>query len=364
VSSVCFVWAYDNANNVTSFTTNGGTASYGYDTTNQVTSASYTGTNQPANESYSYDKNGNRTNTGYSTGSANLITSDSTFNYQHDADGNETVRTRISNNYAADYKTTYTWDYRNRLTDVQYYDNNSVLTKHVHFVYDVYDSLIATEVDSTGSGTYNKQDWYAADAMPVSPAAGRPFGQAAQPLLDFNASGVLTQRYLTGPNPAGVDAVLAQEAVSSLSQGGVVSWMIDDNLGSVRVVLDSNSNVLDKINYSSFGSVAYESAPSTNHWTGFAGGHFDPSTGLVNESERWLDPATGRWLSQDPIGFSAGDSNLSRYVSNSPTNATDPTGLSADYQIASIVTGGTYYTTSSLLKFSLGGATLRRRAIC
>ena len=42
---------------------------------------------------------------------------------------------------------------------------------------------------------------------------------------------------------------------------------------------------------------------------------------------RWYDPQTGRWLSQDPIGFAAGDANLYRYVGNSPTNATDPSGL-------------------------------------
>ncbi len=35
----------------------------------------------------------------------------------------------------------------------------------------------------------------------------------------------------------------------------------------------------------------------------------------------------GRWLSQDPIGFAAGDANLYRYVGNGATNATDPSGL-------------------------------------
>src|SRR5208283_1618081 len=39
------------------------------------------------------------------------------------------------------------------------------------------------------------------------------------------------------------------------------------------------------------------------------------------------DPTTGRWLSQDPIGFFGGDPNLYRYTGNDPTNATDPTGL-------------------------------------
>lgn len=39
------------------------------------------------------------------------------------------------------------------------------------------------------------------------------------------------------------------------------------------------------------------------------------------------DPTIGRFLKEDPLGFSGGDFNLSRYVGNDPLNATDPTGL-------------------------------------
>jgi hypothetical protein len=42
------------------------------------------------------------------------------------------------------------------------------------------------------------------------------------------------------------------------------------------------------------------------------------------------DPSVGRWLSQDPLLFGAGDDDLYRYVHNNPTNATDPTGLWTD----------------------------------
>jgi hypothetical protein len=40
-----------------------------------------------------------------------------------------------------------------------------------------------------------------------------------------------------------------------------------------------------------------------------------------------FSPNLGRWLEEDPIGFEGGDSNLYRYVANTPTNATDPSGL-------------------------------------
>src|SRR5262249_5322358 len=42
------------------------------------------------------------------------------------------------------------------------------------------------------------------------------------------------------------------------------------------------------------------------------------------------DPVDGRWWEQDPLQFAAGDQNVQRYVFNSPTNGTDPSGLSPD----------------------------------
>ena len=46
----------------------------------------------------------------------------------------------------------------------------------------------------------------------------------------------------------------------------------------------------------------------------------------INQS-RWYDATTGRWLSEDPIGFGGGDANLYRYCGNGPTDGTDPSGL-------------------------------------
>ncbi len=60
---------------------------------------------------------------------------------------------------------------------------------------------------------------------------------------------------------------------------------------------------------------------------GFTGRLLDNETGLQNNLNRWYDPKVGRWISEDPIGFSAGDANLSRYVGNGPTNWVDPNGL-------------------------------------
>jgi hypothetical protein len=38
------------------------------------------------------------------------------------------------------------------------------------------------------------------------------------------------------------------------------------------------------------------------------------------------DPTIGRWLTQDPLSFDAGDANLYRYAGNAPTDKVDPEG--------------------------------------
>ena len=314
-------WSYDAANRVTGFTSSvDGSASYSYNTTNEVTAASYTGTHQPANESYSFDSNGNRTNTGYTTGTNNQLTGDGTFDYTYDHEGNRVIRTRISSAPANDYLTTYSYDYRDRLTDVDYYNNSSVLTGHVHYVYDVYDHLIGTEIDATGGGTYTSSQWYALDitADPNAPAL---------PVLQFDSSGNETYRFLNGPSAAGVDAVMAQEGITTQGSPGATDYMLVDDLGSVRDIVNTSSAVDDHIVYNSFGQAAYESNSAIAHWAGFAGYHTDPTTGLDYAGRRWYDPSVGRWISEDPIGFGGGDTNVTRYVGNNLATAIDPWGL-------------------------------------
>ena len=55
----------------------------------------------------------------------------------------------------------------------------------------------------------------------------------------------------------------------------------------------------------------------------------DVETGLQYNRARYYDPSAGRGFSQDPLGFDAGDSNLYRYVNDSPTRASDASGLLA-----------------------------------
>lgn len=56
-------------------------------------------------------------------------------------------------------------------------------------------------------------------------------------------------------------------------------------------------------------------------------------------SARYYNPATGRFISEDPIGFAGGGPNLYAYAGDSPTNFTDPTGW-ATYVTNRVIGGG------------------------
>jgi RHS repeat-associated protein len=303
-----YTYGYDHMMRLTSTSSNDGTDAYTYDAASQITAATHS---YQTNESYSYDANGNRTNTGYSTGTNNQLSSDGTYNYTYDNEGNLTQKTAISGGAY----TTFTWDYHNRLTDVQNYTSSNVLTKHVHYTYDVYDRLIGKQLDPTGGGTYSTTQRFAYDGNNL--------------ILAFNGSGTITDRLLAGvPASAGGGAAptLADE------KSGTVNWYFVDNLGTVRDVAQYNSgtnttSVVDHLKFDSFGNITGQSNPANQPLFAFTGQVFDSDSGLYWYHARWYDPHTGRFISQDPSGFAGRDANLYRYVLNSPVFLVDPTGL-------------------------------------
>ena len=90
-----------------------------------------------------------------------------------------------------------------------------------------------------------------------------------------------------------------------------------DNLGSVRNLINSSGALVDHIVYNSFGKIASETDPSTGFLFAYTGSVVDHQTGL-QYSHRYYDPSLGRFISQDPLSFGAGDPNLYRYVGTIP----------------------------------------------
>jgi RHS repeat-associated protein len=222
------------------------------------------------------------------------LLTDGIYNYSYDDEGNRIKRTEI----ATGKVTEYVWDYRNRLASVLFKDALGVVTKTIGYTYDGNDRRIGKKIDGAVS------ERYVYDGSDIA--------------LVFDGAGNQTHRYLHG---TGVDTVLADETPTQ------VLWALADNQGTVRDLVDGNGTILNHVTYDSFGKVVGQSNAGVEFRYGYTGREQDGETGLDYYRARYYDASNGRFISEDPLGFGAGDGNLTRYVGNSPTNWNDPSGL-------------------------------------
>ncbi|MDA1054030.1 MAG: hypothetical protein O3C40_26575, partial [Planctomycetota bacterium] len=327
-----YQWSYDNLHRVTQFVSADGTAEYTYDKTSQLTAADHT---LQTDETYTYDANGNRTMTGYTTGSNNQLLNDGTYSYTYDDEGNRTKRTNV----ATGAVTEYAWDFRNRLTKVTEKDSLGATTKVVEYTYDVFDRRIAKAVDITSP--FNLADAaierYVYDELwsghSVTGNGPDPFAldtSNSNVVLDFldpdgtgSSPSTLNSRQLYGN---AVDQILAQEDVDeTITSADRVLWPLADHLGTVRDLAKNDGTLGPHYKYNSFGQITSGDTSRTRYL--FTSREYDSATGLQYNRARWYDTEVGRWISEDPMGLAAGDSNLARYVHNSASNSTDPSGF-------------------------------------
>ena len=192
--------------------------------------------------------------------------------------------------------TTYTYDSENRLTNVEI-DGTMSAT----YTYIAFNQRIG--IQEGGTQTWTVFNGTKADANAYA---------------DFTGSGSLATRYLYGP---AVDEILARTSAS-----GTTAWYMTDQIGSVRSIEDTSGDTLDAITYDPFGNIVTQTNATDADRFLFAGMEYDSVTGLYYDHARYYDAAIGRFVSQDPMGFAAGDTNLYRYVGNAPTLRSDPSG--------------------------------------
>jgi len=138
-----------------------------------------------------------------------------------------------------------------------------------------------------------------------------------QPAAWLNADGSTRATFVYGLRP---------NVPAYMVQGGVTYRFITDQVGSVRLVVNTaTGSVVERIDWDEFGNVLADSAPGFQPF-GFAGGLRDTSTGLTLFGARDYDSVTGRWTAKDSVRFGGGQTNLYEYVSGDPINRIDPDG--------------------------------------
>ena len=93
---------------------------------------------------------------------------------------------------------------------------------------------------------------------------------------------------------------------------------LHDGLGSTIALVDSTGNIVTQYVYEPFGDSTTTGAANSNPFK-FAGMESDTS-GLYHTWARYYSPGLQRFLSEDPLGLAAGDTNVFAYVANDPVN--------------------------------------------
>lgn len=231
-------------------------------------------------------------------------------NFTYDEEGN---RATFEDN-AHGLRHLYEWDHRNRLVSVTYVDRDFEITQQkIVYTYDAFDRRISKAVDTDGDGDFDTKEYYLWDD-----GAGNVLMDFMDADGDGVGSAVLAKRYLHGD---AVDQIFAQENVAEgINDADRVLWFAQDNLNSVRDVIDNEGNVINRIDYDAFGNILSVTDPSQSDIETdlatrflFTGQEWDADLGLYYYKARLYDPLTGQFISRDPMGFDAGDANLYRW---------------------------------------------------
>jgi len=282
-----------------------GTTNNDYDAYGQlVTSTKTAGTS----EAYVYDKSGNRIVGSTVVGKGNRILNDGTYAYEYDGNGNLTRRTTLVNGAPSGAYIQYTWDHRNQLTKIEFYNApvNGVwpLNKTVSYSYDVSSNRISKTLAVPGQTTVVENYVYDGDQL----------------VAVMNATGAIQHEYFNGSS---LDQVFADQTVLS----GVL-WPLEDRTGAARDVISTAGVVLDHRTLDSFGNISSRSGAWIDYDQFFSGLFYDADSQLYYARARWYDATSGKFIGEDPLRFGAGDTNLSRYGANDPINNADPSGMS------------------------------------
>ncbi|MDX3524821.1 polymorphic toxin-type HINT domain-containing protein, partial [Streptomyces scabiei] len=110
-----------------------------------------------------------------------------------------------------------------------------------------------------------------------------------------------------------------------------VTWLVGGQNGTAEIAIKAADSAITQRRTLPFGEVR-GAKPAAGAWPGdksFVGGTADATTGLIQLGARAYDPATGRFVSVDPV-LNVGDPqhlNAYAYGRNNPLAFPDPTGL-------------------------------------
>lgn len=246
---------------------------------------------------YAYDDNGNRVSAPGLGGIPDYDDQDRLLTYGS-ADYEYTAVGDLASKTVGSDETTYAYDAFGNLRSVNLPNGDQIV-----YVIDAMNRRVGRRTGTVGSTTLERA-WLYDDALRIT--------------AELDATGAVVARFVYGSGGNVPDYV---------KRGSTTYRIIADDLGSPRLVVNAaTGSIAQELAYDEFGRATLVRGTWAIQPFGFAGGLYDPETGLVRFGLRDYDAHTGRWTTKDPILFLAGDTNLYGYVLSDPVNLTDPTG--------------------------------------
>jgi len=236
---------------------------------------------------YAYDAVGNRTDQGGSYTSANRITSFASCTYKTDAAGNVVSRKGTTPCVQID---TLLWTVEGWLDSVK------VGSTGIKFLYDADGRLTAKRVNG------NFVSWFLWD------------GTNLLAELSGTRDAVVTEYSYYGIDA--LHAVIKQPSGQRL-------YARMDGLGNVLAFTDTSGSIQSSYVYGDWGGSSQGADGNRARWKDAL--WMGPEIDLYYMRNRWYEPHTGRFLSEDPIGLAGGINNVA-FAGNDPVNGADPTG--------------------------------------
>src|SRR5438045_430005 len=144
------------------------------------------------------------------------------------------------------------------------------------------------------------------------------------PVYEWRADGTRAGWNLYGQ---GIDEILLRADYQVLSNGQGYFFQ-QNRLGSVTYLTGFSGEMIEPDRYDAFRQpTTTYSGGSFNNRFKFTGREYQEAFGIYEYRNRAYHPGLGRFLSEDPMGFAAGDSNMFRYCGGDPVNHRDPYGL-------------------------------------
>src|SRR5690606_13218635 len=104
-----------------------------------------------------------RDESGYVVGANNRISTDGTYNYEYDDEGNMTAKEEIASGERIEYE----WDHRNRLVRIVSKDEYDAVTQVVEQTYDYQNRWVRSQIDADGDEDFDSERFFAYDGNQI-----------------------------------------------------------------------------------------------------------------------------------------------------------------------------------------------------